>query len=112
MITYATTFFKPIYFEAALSVNLTTMLVLTNIFMGVMESLPTKAYIKMIDIWLVFCQLVPFSEVVLLTAIEYLREVDKNDDDVVTSRNETLNNKRSLNVVHLSMFAENNDHAP
>ena len=30
MITYATTFFKPIFFEAALSVNLTTMLVMTR----------------------------------------------------------------------------------
>ena len=30
MITYATTFFKPYFFEAALSVNLTTMLVMTR----------------------------------------------------------------------------------
>ena len=30
MITSATTFFKPIFFEAALSVNLTTMLVMTR----------------------------------------------------------------------------------
>ena len=31
LITYATTFFKPYFFEAALSVNLTTMLVMTTI---------------------------------------------------------------------------------
>ena len=31
MITFATTFFKPFFFEAALSVNLTTMLVMTTI---------------------------------------------------------------------------------
>ena len=40
MITYATTFFKPFFFEAALSVNLTTMLVMTTIFMSKMEGLP------------------------------------------------------------------------
>ena len=40
MITYATTFFKPILIEAALSVNLTTMLVMTTIFMSKMEGLP------------------------------------------------------------------------
>ena len=28
----------------------------------------------MIDIWLVLCQMVPFAEVVLLTAMEYHRE--------------------------------------
>ena len=64
MITYATTFFKPVYFEAALTVNLTNMLVLTTIFMSVMERLPTTSYLKMIDVWLVFCQLVPFTEVI------------------------------------------------
>ena len=30
LITFATTFFKPFFFEAALSVNLTTMLVMTR----------------------------------------------------------------------------------
>ena len=63
MITFATTFFKPFFFEAALSVNLTNMLVMTTIFVSVMEKLPLTAYPKMIDIWLIFCQLVPFTEV-------------------------------------------------
>ena len=40
VITFATTFFKPFFFEAALSVNLTTMLVMTTIFISKMESLP------------------------------------------------------------------------
>ena len=74
MITYATTFFKPFFFEAALSVNLTTMLVMTTIFISKMEGLPPTSDIKMIDIWLVLCQMVPFIEVVLLTAMEYNRE--------------------------------------
>ena len=54
MITYATTFFKPFFFDSALSVNLTTMLVMTTIFMSKMESLPHTSDIKMIDIWLLF----------------------------------------------------------
>ena len=40
MITFATTFFKPFFFEAALTVNLTNMLVMTTIFISVMEKLP------------------------------------------------------------------------
>ena len=74
MITYATTFFKPFFFEAALSVNLTTMLVMTTIFISKMEGLPPTSDIKMIDIWLVLCQMVPFAEVILLTAMEYQRK--------------------------------------
>ena len=62
-ITFATTFFKPFFFEAGLSVNLTTMLVMTTIFISVMEKLPLTSYPKMIDFWLIFCQLVPFTEV-------------------------------------------------
>ena len=76
-ITFATTFFKPFFFEAALGVNLTTMLVMTTIFMSKMEGLPPTSDIKMIDIWLVLCQMVPFAEVVLLTAMEYNREDKK-----------------------------------
>merc|ERR1711874_936785 len=80
LITYATTFFKPFFFEAALSVNLTTMLVMTTIFIGKVESLPPTADLRMIDAWLILCQLVPFIEVVLLTAMEYLRETDSNEN--------------------------------
>merc|ERR1711911_392198 len=85
MITYATTFFKPFFFEAALSVNLTTMLVMTTIFISKMEGLPPTSATKMIDYWLILCQLVPFAQVVLLTAMEFLREEEqdslKNDDN-------------------------------
>merc|ERR1712016_352195 len=85
MITFATTFFKAYFFEAALTVNLTNMLVMTTIFTSVMEKLPLTSYLKMIDCWLIFCQLVPFAEVshqkkisifkvVLLTVMEALRD--------------------------------------
>ena len=78
MITYATTFFKPFFFEAALSVNLTTMLVMTTIFISKMEGLPPTSATKMIDYWLILCQLVPFAQVVLLTIKEKLREEDQD----------------------------------
>ena len=83
-ITFATTFFKPFFFEAALSVNLTTMLVMTTIFISKMEGLPPTSDIKMIDCWLVICQMVPFAEVVLLTAMEYQRT--EGGEDVTKSR--------------------------
>ena len=79
LITFATTFFKPFFFEAALSVNLTTMLVMTTIFISKMEGLPPTSDTKMIDYWLILCQLVPFAEVVLLTGMEYQRD-DKTEE--------------------------------
>ena len=92
MITFATTFFKPILIEAALGVNLTTMLVMTNIFISKMESLPPTSDIKMIDIWLILCQIYPFVEVVLLTAMEYQR-ADKSE-----KRKKKKRGKRKSNV--------------
>ena len=82
MIMFATTFFRPFFFEAAFSVNLATMVVMTNIFISKMEGLPPTSAVKMIDIWLILCQLVPFAQVVLLTAMEYLREEELETRDV------------------------------
>ena len=80
-ITYATTFFKPFYFEASLTVNVTIMLVMTTIFMSKIEELPPTSDIKMIDIWLIFCLLVPFAFTLVQTAIECYREDDKEKQD-------------------------------
>ena len=78
-ITYATTFFKPIYFEASLTVNLTIMLVMTTIFTSKIEELPPTSDTKMIDIWLIFCLLVPFSFTLVQTAIECYREENEKN---------------------------------
>ena len=104
MITYATTFFKPIFFEAALSVNLTTMLVMTTIFISKMEGLPPTSDIKMIDIWLILCQMVPFAEVVLLTAMEYFREEDSPEEhnnliiEIINSDKDEPEEKRCIKL--------------
>ena len=75
-VSYATPFFKPVFFEASLTVNLTIMLVMTTIFTSKIEELPPTSDTKMIDIWLIFCLLVPFSFALIQTAIQW------NSDDV------------------------------
>ena len=103
-ITFATSFFKPFFFEAALSVNLTTMLVMTTIFISKMESLPPTSATKMIDYWLILCQLVPFAEVVLLTAMENLREEEEGNKKTKTKsrigkKNMPLLSARNLKTI-------------
>ena len=46
------------------------MLVMTTILTSKIEELPPTSDMKMIDIWLIFCLVVPFLEVILRTAIE------------------------------------------
>ena len=73
-ISYATIYFKPEYFEASLTVNLTIMLVMTTIFTSKIAELPPTSDTKMIDIWLIFCLLVPFSFALIQTAIQWYRD--------------------------------------
>ena len=75
-IVYATNFFKPFFFEAVVTVNLTCMLVLVTMFISVSGSLPKTSYIKMVDYWLIFTLMLPFVEVLLHTYMESL-----NDDE-------------------------------
>ena len=56
IIVYATNFFQPFFFEAIVTVNVTSLLVLTTLFISVSNSLPQTAYVKMVDIWLIFAQ--------------------------------------------------------
>ena len=72
LITYTTIFFDKDLFGDAIAVNLTIMLVMTTIFTSKIEELPPTSDMKMIDIWLIFCLVVPFLEVILRTAIECL----------------------------------------
>ena len=80
IIVYATNYFKDFFFEAVVTVNLTSLLVLTTLFISVSGSLPKTAYVKMIDIWLIFAQLIPFFEVLLHTYMDTLR-VEKSGEE-------------------------------
>ena len=72
LITFVTIFFDKDLFGDAIAVNLTIMLVMTTIFTSKIEELPPTSDMKMIDIWLIFCLVVPFLEVILRTAIEFM----------------------------------------
>ena len=73
IIGHITHYFKPFFFESALAVNLTVMLVLTSMFISVVAGLPVTSYIKMIDIWLLFNLTIPFIDVLLTCIIDNMR---------------------------------------
>ena len=81
------------------------MLVMTTIFISKMEGLPPTSSIKMVDIWLVLCQIYPFAEVVLLTAMEYQRE-DKTEKKTKKKKGKRKSrknkNSKSLSIRILS----------
>ena len=72
LITFTTIFFDKDLFGDAIAVNLTIMLVMTTIFTSKIEELPPTSDMKMIDIWLISCLVIPFLEVILRTTTECL----------------------------------------
>ena len=78
-ISNATSFFKlPNFFNTAITVNLSVMLTLTTLLISVVKKLAQTSYIKWIEYWLIFAQLIPFIQVILITCIE--REKDEKED--------------------------------
>ena len=49
----------------------------------------------MIDYWLILCQLVPFAEVVILTAREYLREEEQEKEKVKKETEEIISDEEN-----------------
>ena len=78
LITFTTIFFEKDLFGDVIAVNLTIMLVMTTIFTSKIEELPPTSDMKMIDIWLISCLVIPFLEVFELQ-LRHLRRKGHQD---------------------------------
>lgn len=72
-IAFCTNFYQNEYFEAAVVVNLTSLLCILSLFVSVNSSLPKTAGLKLVDLWFIVSMFVPFIEVFLLTIMEKIR---------------------------------------
>ena len=68
--------------QAVITVNLTSMLVLTTMFINVSNNLPKTSYMKMMDVWLLFNLLYPFVVVLMHTYMDTLRKDDENEKPI------------------------------
>lgn len=55
-----TLYYGPQDRDLAIGLALTILLVVYTMYQSVQDSLPKTAYVKLIDIWLMFCLFVPF----------------------------------------------------
>ena len=62
-----------------ITVNLTSMLVLTTMFINVSNNLPKTSYMKMMDVWLLFNLMYPFIVVLMHTYMDTLRSDDERE---------------------------------
>ena len=108
LITFVTIFFDKDLFGDVIAVNLTIMLVMTTIFTSKIEELPPTSDMKMIDIWLIFCLVVPFLEVILRTAIECINCSCKicEPKDADKAKDEKEDQKKGVNTIQQASSGE------
>ena len=81
-------FLQSAYFDVIVTVNVTLLLVLSTLFISVLDSMPRTSYVKMIDIWLIFCLLIPLAEVLFHAMVDQYRyEIETEDAGVVLLSN-------------------------
>ena len=111
IVGHSSNYFKEFFFEAVISLNVTVMLVLTTMFISVSENLPKTAYIKMIDIWLLFNLIKPFNDILVTTYIDFLKvdeERQINHHGVVRNVNNNLNvDSSGTKVIHVASVSGN-----
>jgi uncharacterized membrane protein len=104
VITEVTIFFDQSKSELAAGLTLTVMLVMYTLYQSINTSLTKTAYLKMIDYWLIFCLLAPFTifmiEIywVILETKECRREKDQK-----WIEEKKLPNRKSIQVLVVSI---------
>jgi hypothetical protein len=91
-----TLFFKKQDLDLAVGLDLTIMLVMYTMYQSISQMLPATAYLKFIDIWLMFCLLVPFFVFVVqvLSKIEITSQFKLTDSKGL--KNNNFRNKNNL----------------
>ncbi|CAL4103971.1 unnamed protein product, partial [Meganyctiphanes norvegica] len=69
VISYSTFYFNLNDFQDRVMVSITGLLVLTGLFTQTSSSVPKTAYLKLIDIWYMFCIIMDFVMVICIVII-------------------------------------------
>ena len=80
-----------------MTVNVTTLLVLTTLFISISDALPRTSYVKMMDIWLIFNLMIPFLEIILQTMIHKLHEEDDFGNEVMSYSSPVGTTNKNIN---------------
>jgi hypothetical protein len=86
IIAEITLFIDESHFDTTVMVSLTSMLVMYTLYQSIAGTLPQTAYLKMIDIWLLFGLMMPFIVFLLEVTFLFLKlkfEEEENEDNTV-----------------------------
>ena len=69
-----TLFIDQSHFDAIIMVSLTCMLVMYTLYQSIAQNMPTTAYLKLLDYWLIFGMILPFAVFSILVTWELMDE--------------------------------------
>ena len=74
IVALSTNYYAEQHFKTVIPVNLTCLLLMVNLFIGLSARLPETSKLKMIDVWLMVSFAVPFTIVILHGFLDHLRQ--------------------------------------
>ena len=78
LVALSTNYYAEQHFKTVIPVNLTCLLLMVNLVIGLSARLPETSKLKMIDVWLMVNFAVPFTIVILHGFLDHLRKKLKN----------------------------------
>ena len=81
MITEMTLFVDEKHFEVAIMIHLTTMLVMHTLYQGLQSFMPRTAYLKFIDIFLLYGVIVPFTTFTVEVVSKFLSGKEESTEN-------------------------------
>ena len=99
IIAIVTRFIEESHFEATIMLAITSMLVMYTLYQSASAALPKTAYLKMIDIWLIFGLVVPFIIFLVLILVEMLNDGENENKDGEDSINTEIEGQTDLTDV-------------
>ena len=88
-----TMFIDESHFEATIMVALTAMLVLYTLFQSISDNMPTTAYLKLLDVWLIFGLGMPFLIFIVEVTWELMQPNENNDVKDMYANTNSLKSK-------------------
>merc|ERR1712117_320615 len=97
IVSFCTSFFKASDFEANVTVNVTTLLVLTTLFISISDALPRTSYVKAVDFWLITNLMIPFFEMILQSLVNVLQTDDDFGNEVMSYSSPVGTTSKNIN---------------
>ena len=69
----STNYYKDEHFKTIIPVNLTSLLLMVTLYVGVSGRLPQTSYVKIMDVWMIFVHFIPFINIIMHGYLETLR---------------------------------------